>query len=168
MTKKDFFILLIKLFGLFSAITTIFSALPGSLAYAISDIDIFSVIGIILIVLAVLGLFILLIFKSDKVVKILKLDKGFDDDRIELAQFSSQDIIKIGSFIIGGILLLKNIPTFLSYALISFKEDIGMLAYVHRDTFLWVLSGINIVIGYFLLTNYNIVSKLFEGKKKKE
>jgi hypothetical protein len=39
MTKKDLFRLIIKISGLYSIITTIFSALPNNLYLALADID---------------------------------------------------------------------------------------------------------------------------------
>ncbi len=79
-----FLILMIKIFGLYSAVTTIFSALPGNIAFSLRYIDAFIVLWIVVATLIAVGLFWLLIFKADKIIDLLKLDKGFADDRIEL------------------------------------------------------------------------------------
>ena len=86
MTKKDFFILIIKLFGLSSAVTNIFSVIPTNIVYALSEFDVISILWITVASVIVVGLFVLLVIKAELVVKFLKLDKGFDDDRIELKQ----------------------------------------------------------------------------------
>ncbi len=97
MTKRDFFILIIKLFGLFSVVTSLFTSLPSHFSFALMDIDAFSLIWIGLTAIVVVGLFILLIFKSDKVVDLLRLDKGFEDDSIAFGNLSSIEIVKIGT-----------------------------------------------------------------------
>lgn len=159
MTKKDFFTLLIKVFGLFSLVTSLFSVLPSNISFAITNIDAISIIWIVVTISVVTGLFVLLIFESDKVVNILKLDKGFDSERIEFGNLGANDIIKIGTFIMGGILILENIPPFLSHTLFAFKGSVVGFEYNDVDKFNWVVSGLNLVIGYLLMTNYEFVAK---------
>jgi len=165
MTKRDFFILVIKLFGLMSIVTSLFSVLPSNISFALMDIDAFSLTWIIVAVLIVLGLFVLLVFKSDKVVGLLKLDKGFDEDRIEFGNLNSADIVKIGTFIIGGLLIIDNIPAFLSHTLFAFKGSVVGQVYSTQDKFYWAVSGLNLVIGYLLITNYDFVARLLRTTK---
>lgn len=165
MTKRDFFIIIIKLFGLFSVVTSIFSVIPSNISFALMDIDLVSVIWIIVTIFTVIGLFVLLIFKSDKVVKLLKLDKGFDDERIEIGNLNTNSIVKLAVIIIGGLLILDNIPAFLSHTLYAFKGDIVGINYDIMDKFNWAINGINLVLGFLLLTNYNTVSKILRIKE---
>lgn len=158
MSKKDFFILTIKLFGLFSLVTSIFSVIPSNISFALMDIDIVSIMWIMIAATTIGGLFVLLVFKAEKVVQALKLDKGFDDNRIELGNLKSTDVIKIGTFIIGGLLLLNNIPGFLSHTLFAFKGKNVGIEYKMEDKFNWAVSAINLIIGYLLLTNYSFVA----------
>ena len=168
MTKKDFFILTIKIFGLFSVITNLFSVLPGNISFAIMDFNAFSLAWIAVAVLLVVGLFIFLVFKADKVVNLLKLDKGFEEDRIDFGNLKSADIIKISTFIIGGFLILHNIPIFLSNALLAFKGSMIGFEYGPKEKFEWIMCGINLIIGYLLMTNLNFVAKIFQKVKKEE
>ena len=165
MTKRDFFIIIVKLFGLFSVVTSIFSVIPSNISFALMDIDLFSVIWIITAIIIVIGLFVLLIFKSDKVVKLLKLDKGFDDERIEIGNLNMNSIVQLAVIIIGGLLILDNIPAFLSHTLYAFKGDIVGINYDTMDKFNWAVNGINLVLGFLLLTNYNTVSKILKIKE---
>ena len=166
MTKRDFFILIIKLFGLFSIITSLFSVLPGNISFALMDIDLFSVSWILVVMVIIIGLFVLLIFKSDKVVEFLKLDKGFDDERIEIGNLNTDSIVNLAVIIIGGLLILDNIPEFLSHTLYAFKGDIIGINYDTMDKFNWTVNGINLLLGFLLLTNYNTVSKVLRIKDK--
>lgn len=168
MTKKDFFLLTIKLFGMFSLVTSIFSVIPNNILFALMDVDIVSIIWITMTAAAIGSLFVLLVFKADKVVQMLKLDKGFDDNRIELGNLKSTDIIKIGTFIIGGLLILNNIPGFLSHALLAFKGKNLGVEYKPEDKFNWAVSGINLIIGYLLLTNYGFLADKMKNKSDDE
>lgn len=165
MTKRDFFILIIKVFGLFSVVTSLFSVLPSNISFAMMDIDALSILWIVMALVVVVGLFVALIFKADKVVRLLKLDKGFDDEKIEIGNLKSTDIIKIGTFIIGGLLILDNIPAFLSHSLFAFKGDVIGLEYNSQDKFRWAVSGLNLIIGFLLLTNYDFVAKKLKTEK---
>jgi hypothetical protein len=164
MTKRDFFILIIKVFGLFSVVTSLFSVLPSNISFAMMDIDTLSILWIFVTIVVVVGLFIVLIFKADKVVRLLKLDKGFDDDKIEIGSLKATNIIKLGTFIIGGFLVLHNIPAFLSHSLFAFKGDIIGLEYNTQDKFNWIVSGLNLTIGFLLITNYDFVAKRLKAE----
>lgn len=167
MTKRDFFILVIKLFGLFSLVTSLFSVLPNNISFALMYMDAFSLAWIAVAVFVVIGLFVLLVLRPDKVVSLLRLDKGFDDDRIEVGNLKSSDILKLGIFIIGGLLILDNIPAFLSHTLFAFKGDVSGKVYDTEDKFRWALNAINLLLGYLLVTNYSSVSKLLKRDKEK-
>ena len=166
MTKRDFFILIIKVFGLLSVVTTLFSALPSNISFAMMGIDALSILWIAIAIMVVVGLFVALIFKADKVVELLKLDRGFDDDKIEIGSLEPADIIKIGTFIIGGLLILDNIPAFLSHTLFAFKGDVVGLEYHNiQDKFNWAVSALNLIIGFLLITNYEFVAKILKTEK---
>lgn len=168
MTKRDFFILAIKLFGLMSVVTTLFSGILGNISFALMDPSVFTWVWMVIAVLMVIGLFILLIFKADKIVGLLKLEKGFDDERIELGNLASSDIVKIGSFIIGGILVIENIPVFLSHTFYSFKDSVVGEIYNSSDKYQWLASAIKIIVGYLLLTNFSFVASLLRTKKEEK
>lgn len=159
MTKKDFFIITIKLFGLFALVTSLFSIIPSNITYALMGIDATSILWILFTATMVGGLFVILLFKAEKVVELLKLDNGFDDDRIDLGTINPLDIIKIGTFIIGGILLLNNVPEFLSDTFFWLKGRVVGERNNEETNFNWAVSGINVVVGYLLLTNYDIVAR---------
>jgi hypothetical protein len=54
MTKRDFFILLIKVFGLYSIITALFSTLPNNISFVIQNIEITGIIWLILTALIII------------------------------------------------------------------------------------------------------------------
>ncbi len=159
MSKRDFFSIVIKLFGLYSIIISLFSILPSNLSWLVNSFDLLTGIWVAISFVVSFGLIWLLILNSEKVVDLLKLDKGFKDDRIDFGNLSSMEIVKIGSFIIGGILFLDNLPPFLSQTYFAFKESINHTNLSIHDDYYWLINGINLVIGYLLITNYDWVAK---------
>ena len=166
MTKRDFLILMIKLFGLYSAVTTIFSVLPNNVMFSLGQVDIFVIIWIIIVTVIVAGLFWVLTFRADKLVDLLKLEKGFSDDRIELGDIKSEDIIKTGTFVIGGLLIIENIPGLLSQTFWAFRGEVVGFEFTAKDKFNLGVSGLNVLLGYLLFTNYDAVARRLKGGRK--
>lgn len=168
MTKRDFFMLTIKLYGLFTLIATAFSVVPSAVAYALLELDALSIILMMVVVAIVAGLFVVLVFKADKVVQLLKLDEGFEENRIELANMKAADILKIGTFIIGGLLFLNTLPGFLSQMLDGYKSSNLGIEFGFQKKFDWVVSGVNLIIGYLLMTNYGFVADKLKNVSQEE
>lgn len=164
MTKRDFFTVLIKVFGLYSLISALFIYLPQNISYFISGMDGEGFAYLIFSLAFVAFLFIVVLKMASKVVTWLGLEKGFDDDRIELSNLKSQDIIKIGCFILGGVLLLDNIPAFINNCIYGFKSDIHGVDIQLVDKFTWITGGVNIILGYLLVTKFALVAKWFDKK----
>lgn len=182
MTKKDLFRLIIKIFGLYFVISSIFSFTPMIIESVTSQFDfnvqfdytllIWPMINMAWIIL----LFVFLIYKPDIIVKWLKLGRGFDDDRIDFQNFNTANILKLAVIVIGGLLLIHYVPTFLSSAWFAFKSSVGSNFNndnaIHfgtsRDYINWGVSFINIVIGYLMVTNYTFVSKLLKEKNRED
>lgn len=176
MTKRDFFILIIKIFGLYSIITSLFSVLPNNISFVIQNIEIIGIIWLLATALIIIGLFYLLLSKADKISKLLKLENGFDEDRIDFNGLKSLDIIKFVVLIIGGLLFVENIPTFLSHTLFAFKSSIpqgfdqayenqGLLKYNRLEDYVyWISSAFNLIIGYLLIANFKKINNYLNKK----
>ena len=165
MTKKDFFVLVVKMFGLYSVISALFSVLPSNISLVLMDLDIIMLAWLAITMIIITGLFVLLIFKSESIVKILKLDKGFDTDTIDLNSLKTKELIKFSVFIIGGLMILENTPSFLSHSLFAFRGEKAGFTMSPKDNIYWATSTLNIIFGYILLTNYAFISELFDRKK---
>jgi hypothetical protein len=169
MTKRDFFILLVKVFGLYSAVTAIFGVLPNNIMFGMGgEIQIEVYIWTIAVIVIVAGLFWLLTFKADSLVDFLKLSKGFSDDRIELGNIKPVEIIRIAVFITGGLLLIRSIPGLLSQIFWLFKGEVIGQEFSPRDKFNIVVSGLNVLLGYLLFTNSDKVARLLDRNKETE
>ena len=120
MTKKDFFRVLIKLFGLYWLISTVSSL--GQIVYISANNAGWMGIIYSVVMLSILGfLFYVLIFKSDTIIDLLKLDKGFDEDRIEFQNFNIENILMLAVIIIGATMILDSIAIFLNQIYLGVK-----------------------------------------------
>ncbi len=94
----------------------------------------------------------------------MKLDKGFDDDKFEIYQFNAELILILAMVLIGGMLILDNIPVFVNQAYLAIKSQISpsgdIMALNGYSTYHLVVSFTKVVLGYLLITNYNVIGKL--------
>ncbi len=170
MTKRDFFIIVIRLFGLYALILSVFSILPSNISWLTypGRIDSPSIFLTILTLGIAFSLMVLLLFKADRVVTFLKLDKGFDEDRISLNELNSESILRLGLIIIGGFLILDNIAWLLEYTLYAFKTDLTGSQIENPYKINWLVCGMNLVIGILLITNLNYMVRILNKKIEKQ
>jgi len=172
MTKKDFFRILIKLFGLYSVVITLFKLIPTYFSYALYNFDIPTILLALGASLISVAFFIALLFFSDKIIYILKLDKGFDDNYIKIGNITDVHIVKSAILILGGLLIIDNFPTFINYCFIYFKNHISLKGSSDISLFQpikyfdFLISALSLLIGYLMLSNYSRISKWLIGGSK--
>ena len=173
MTKKDFFRIIIKLFGLYWLISSLFSTGQFYFLSLMPGYSLPVVLMAILIFMVIIIMFYMLIIRTDDLLNWLKLDQGFDNDIIEFNNIDLDSILKLGVIIIGGTLILDNLAVFLNQSYLAFKvhtatsaDLIGLNGY---STYHWAVSFTKILLGYILLTNYPAISTfLLKITQKKE
>lgn len=176
MTKRDFFRVLIRIFALYSIILTVFSWIPSNLMYSSFEYEFILILGAgLFFTLLSIIFYVFLVRKTDAIIDFLKIDKGFDDSKIELSDFDSDKVFMLGIILIGGFLFVTEFSYFIEFAFITFKREIqsGEL-YVFFNGFDnsenslidGVFSGLNLIIGYLLLTNHQRIAKWITKKGK--
>ncbi|MDC6363646.1 MULTISPECIES: hypothetical protein [Flavobacteriaceae] len=177
MTKRDFFRIVIRLFALYLLLLVIFNFIPSNISYLTFEFSMWPILIIFGSTVLMILLFLFLLRKSDNVIEVLKLDKGFDDDRIEFGNLGSLEIVKIALIFIGGFMILDHLPEFLHYCYLGFKKEIsatglspfeapGLSDFL--DYFRWFVSGINILIGYLMLSNLGRLTRFLISLKAKQ
>lgn len=177
MTKRDFFRIIIRLFALYLLLLTVFNFIPTNVSYLTYDFTVWPILIILGSAVLMMLLFIFLLRKSDTVIDVLKLDKAFDDERIEFGNLGSLEIVKIALIFIGGFMILDYLPEFLHYCYLGFKKEIsstglspfeapGLSEY--WDYFRWFVSGINLLVGYLVLSNLGRLSGFLVNLKTKQ
>jgi uncharacterized membrane protein len=167
MTKRDFFRMIIKLFGLYSTVISLFTVLPSSLTnFSIFKDDFGMLLVIIGSVLTIVSLFLILLFKSDFIIDKLGLDKGFDDDKIILGDLKNEQIFKFAIHLIGGFLIVDYFPKVIFELLNVFKKESSSNAIMGFavNYFNLIVGIINIIIGLLFITNYKAISNYLDKK----
>lgn len=175
MTKRDFFRVLIRIFALYSIIISVFSLIPSTIVTLFQDFGIWIVLAELVIVALIILIYFFLIKKTDQIIDFIHIDKGFDNENLEFGNLTINKILMLGIIITGGLLLFTNLADFILYTFQAFKtliqkgtenqypnNNFGTTFNYYR----WITTGINIVIGYLLLTNYDTVVKWLSKKEK--
>jgi len=171
MTPRTLFNIILKILGIFfikeflTIIPTLLSVIlfltsPGMLTEAV-----WSLVTTSLILLAYGLVSYYLIFNTDFVIDKLKLDKGFAEETIPL-NIHRSTILSIAIIVIGGYLVVDEIPNFCRQLYSYFQEK--RLTYGQTSPTLVhsVISGIKILIGILLMTYQRIIVAFIERQRK--
>jgi hypothetical protein len=165
MTITELFRFLIRLFSLYLLIILFFWFIPvGFLAlkyYDFNDDLSFITISIGLILFII---FYFLVYKTDQVILLFKLDKGFENKQFKLSYLNAKRILKLSLIIVGSALILLNFSGFLSQLILMIKqspaEEINEFQTFVIETI--TVKGINLLIGIILLLKLNYLTKKIE------
>lgn len=157
--------MIVKLFGLYLFITTLFNIIPSNMQYWISEEDWYFKLLPLATTAFVISLLILFLFYAHKVVTFLKLDKGFEDDDIQFGNLDAEKILHLGLIIIGGLIFIDNLPFVLTNGYLAFKDSVqttfdatGTPFGTQLDyAYLWS-SLLSVLSGYLILTNYKWIT----------
>lgn len=167
MTKTDFFRVFIKCIGLFSAINAAYMMFPN-ISYSQGNIS----FGLFLNGLIILFMFLIafvLIFKTDWIISLFKLSKGYDSDNIDFGELKNKSFLTCGIILTGLYIMVDSLPNFLYYTYLWFKAQVSAndfnenVGYVF-DYNWWAISGLSVVIGFILVTNNERISNWFSQK----
>jgi hypothetical protein len=107
-----------------------------------------------------------LIFKTGLLIDKLKLDQGFDHDTIPL-HIHRSTILSISIIVIGGYLFIDELPNFCRQ-LFSYFQEKRLTFGLNKPTILYVvISGIKIIIAFFLLSEQRLIVNVIERRRKK-
>lgn len=153
MTKRDTFIFIIKLFGLYFLVNTLFALIPE--AFNASALESVGVYMIYILVSAFISICLLatLLYNAPKMVSFFRLDKGFDSDNFNLGDLKPTAILRLGLIIVGCSLMAQNIPFFITHAVLWFSRDVVGNIYVGGDNFSLLSRLISIILGYVMVVN---------------
>ncbi len=169
MTTRDLFILIVKLFGLYCLLQSIYgwSVFPN-LSHLNESGDFTLILyGLAFVVIQVL-IFWFLTFKAPWVVDRLRLGSGFSDTRIEFAGLTSTQIAMAGLFIIGGFQVVKQLPQVLRLLYWEVREAVRPTEHPDTDGQALVLAAVQLLVGWLLVTNYDWLARKIDHKSQEE
>lgn len=166
MTKKDFFRVLIKAFGVYYAIGAVFNIFSMVIPSVLFQRGIMDTILCLFTAGIIIGFYLLLVFNPDKVISFLSLERGFDGDKVSLEGVNPETILKLSSIIIGGMLIINHLPYFLRDIYTAFQNGIASPG-IAADRYLpLATNGFKIVLGFLLVSQYEWVGKLIGRNNK--
>ena len=171
MTKTDLFRILIKVFGLYSIVITVFSVIPTIFGYPIYiEEALVWVLGSVFISATLfIALFVLLIFKADILIDWLGLSKGFDSDSFSAPYLNDKTIFKLAILIIGGITVLDSFPVFIDQSLTALQPQTGISENIDAGGFYWVSTALKLGMGLYLIFHFQQVQAfMMRGSAKKQ
>lgn len=175
MTKKDLFRVVIKIFALNFIVQTLFTTLPQSYIYFMGKVDFIGIVLLLVTIAIVLLILYLLVVKTDWVINLLKLDKGYDSDQIAFARISNLTVLKFGIILLAGIFIIRNfVPLLTNLGLLFRSFFTSDNATTHTfllpevDYVRLIINALNLLIGYLILTNVQRVSRWLNRYEKNE
>lgn len=169
MNIRTFWTLFLKILGIWlilSGLTIIpqfinaFSFLGGNY-----QDNFFAAIYIIVILLLTIGLYFvalkLLVFNSNWLIDKLKLDKGFQEEKIDFS-ITLKTVLTIATIVIGGLIFVDALPMLCKQIFTYIQQK---SVYIEDPQFSWIIFYfIKALIGYLLMTNSKMVSNYIDKK----
>lgn len=167
MTKRDFFRIIIKLFGLYSLVISLFTFVSQNISnlYIYKE-ELSFLVVIIGSLLLLIALFLFLLFQTDWIINKLNLTANFDDDQIILGNLNTNSIYTFAIILIGGFMIIDNFPILLMDLINEFKLRISNYSITNHDTnyFWFAVNFLNVLFGYLLVTNCKSITKILDKK----
>jgi hypothetical protein len=172
MKIRTFWIFLLKILGLYIVLVSIdvIAQFVSSIYYLFVDdfsdtLLKLSVFGMLIVMIFMYYLVLhFFVFKPNLIIDKLKLDKGFDEEKIELNDNSSS-ILRIAIILIGGLILVDSLPILCKNIFMLFQQRNLFKNYSGSG---WIIFGvIKSIIGYLLLTNSKFFVDLINKEKLK-
>lgn len=172
MRIRSLFNIILKVLGIFfikDILESISQLAPVSIYIAKSGTageDIWPFLSAIFILFVYGFVLYYLIFKTDVIIDKLKLDSGFEQDTIALNMHRS-DILSICIIVIGGLILVNEIPNLFRQLYSYFQVKRMMDGQTNPDISYSVLASIKIIIGLLLIGSQRQIVNSIELKRRK-
>jgi len=170
MTPRSFFIILIKLFGVYliwEAFVVFFSLIPTIELAAQTEGSEYLYLTLLLSALTI-GLLILIIrtclYQPDRIINKLSLDKGFTEEKFDINPHRST-VLSIAIIITGLLLLVNSLPV-LCQQFIVYIQQLGVSGPDTKGYL--ILHGMKTVAGYLMVTNNQRITAAIEQSRKRK
>ncbi|MFT3704917.1 MAG: hypothetical protein QM802_21300 [Agriterribacter sp.] len=178
MSPRKLFNIILKIFGLLF-IREIINAIPSiisSLLQYFYTSSIGAAIASVVISLLILAFYAFLamqlLFKTNKIIDVLKLDQGFRDNELSFGQgeefaihLSSTTIFTIALIVIGGVILVDEIPDFCRQFYLYVNQSNNRYNPVKPDPSYMIFSAIKIIIALLLIGERKRIIDFIESRK---
>lgn len=176
MKTIEIYRLLIKILGLYFLVTIISAILSPISAMILGGTIVQFVWPIIIQIVFAAIVFWLFFIKTDWILRFMRVDNEHSEDLIDFKDAKKDTIWDFAVVIVGGFLLVKHLPIFLSNLIYLFQTLSGQnevtASYVTDMKIRSAINLLGIVIGYLMITNRQRISrwisKFGDGNKSSE
>jgi hypothetical protein len=172
MTPRSLFNIILKILGVFfiKDILVSISQLLGFVTQfgkpeAVPEL-LWTVLTITLVLIVETFFCYLLIFKTEWFIKVLKLDRGFDQETIPI-NIHRSTILSISIIVIGGYLVANEIPNFCRQLFLYIQEKRIVHGQTNPKLDYTVIAGFKILVGGLLIAEQRPLVNLIERQRKK-
>ena len=169
MTPHSLWTMILKISGLyflFQCLTVVPQSI-GALIMTMKAMDservlnIVSILSTLAFYLIILWLFL---FKSDWLIKKLKLDRHFKEEKFEL-NINRNSILQIAIILVGANIIIYALPHFCSqvFSYYQSKSDFG-----EYNSKWMIIQFVEMIIGYMLITNNRQITTILENNRRKK
>lgn len=179
MTPRNLFNIVLKIFGLFflKEIVFIIPQLISSILFLFQpknfDNNQYSSYGIIgfIVVLLIIAFYSFIIyqllFNTNKILDKLQLDKGFDREEFSF-NLSTSLILTIALIVIGGIILMEEIPNFCRNVFTYFQEKSLTRGMTKPNYSYIIVSAVKIILGLLIIGERKRIVEFVEKRQAKK
>lgn len=179
MTPRNLFNIILKIFGLFflREIIFIIPQLISSIPY-LTESDNFGEVQntnegvlsfiLILVIIAFYGfIFYQLLFKTNNIVDKLKLDRGLNQEEFSF-NISNSLALTIALIVIGGVILINEIPNFCRN-IFSYFQERSLTHGIAKPNYSYIIiSGVKIIIGLLIIGERRRIAEFVERRQAKK
>jgi hypothetical protein len=173
MTPRSLFNVILKILGIFFLRDILYTIpqivleipSPSGSGLALGDIWLLSSTLLVLIIETVFLYF--LVFKTEWMIIILKLDRGFDQETIPLNMHRST-VLRVAIIVIGGLMIAQEIPNFFTQLFMYIREKRESHGQFNPKIEYTVLAGIKVLLGILLIAEQKLWVNLIERQRKKK
>jgi hypothetical protein len=177
MTPRNLFNIILKIFGLFflREIVLVIPQLASSIyitsdslfQYGDSDTGLLSLIVTLLIIAFYAMLMYLLLFKTNSILDKLQLDKGFNQEEFSF-NISRTDILTIALIVIGGVILVDEIPN-LCRSLFAYFQQRALTRGITKLNYSYIIvAAVKVICGFLIIGERKRIVEFAEKRQTKK
>ncbi|MFY8020524.1 MAG: hypothetical protein ACOVP1_04975 [Bacteroidia bacterium] len=164
MSLHTFWVFVLKIMGLYLVVQSIV-LLPQSILILYSNSlfenPLMAISIVLMIVLAFYLLIRFLVFNPNIIIAKLKLDKGFQEEKIQI-ELHSKQLIQVCTIILGAIQFVDSFPEFCREVYLYVQSKETMLSDPSTEYIL--VNGLHVLFAYLLLSRSKDISDYIDSK----
>jgi hypothetical protein len=107
------------------------------------------------------------LFQTEKIITMLRLDKGFSDENLEI-NVQRSGLLKVALIVIGGLMIADGLPLFVYNVFFYFQHSNSYTGFTDNHASPYVISnGLKLVFGYLMVTESQAIINFVERKRRK-